>query len=356
MRPCLAHRRPRRSGTGDVVLVESQPAALQPANAAPTRVAGPVRHDAPVPARSFRLLPVDAERASRAARVYEALRDGNAPVETRRPFPGLTANVPTITDVRHPAVGTITAVVKPPAELAAQEAFAFDIARRLGIGHHYAQIAPRPDGSALIEVVDGQTWRKAGIGDVADLDRAYRAAWDAHHPALPAAERAQRARVDRELVQFVDWLTAQGDRSPNNGLWDDRRVAVQLFDHGRIGAETPWNKLRPWLPYPYMGPEASGRVRAMHLSEESRAVISANLSPADIASSHRQLLRGAPRNGMSVGQGAMLRYLGSDDFLRRMVARHESALATGTMEYIGGGTRTSIMNAMHMFNRVVRRH
>lgn len=322
----------------------------------PVRAVAATPSDVPTgPVREFRVLPVDPARARRADLVYEALLHGDAPVASHRPFPGLTSNVPTITDVHHPAVGTLTAVVKPPAELAAQEAFVFDVARKLGIGHHYAQIAPRADGTTLIEVVDGTTWKHAGINGIEDLDAAYLRAWKHHHPTMPHAEQALRARVDRELVQFVDWITAQGDRSPNNGLFDDRRVAVQLFDHGRMGSETPWSTHRPWLPYSYMGKDDAGRVRHMSLSPEARDVIRANLSADDIRASHA-LLRNAPRRGMSAGQGLLLRYLGTENFLERMLARRTSALATGKMEYIGGGTRTAVLNAVHAVNRVIGRH
>lgn len=322
------------------------------APAAPAAAAmgiGPATTDAPV--GPFRYLPADAQRAQQVDRIYEALRVGDAPVASQRPFPGLTSNVPTITDVHHPSVGTLQAVVKPPAELAAQEVFVHDLARRLGISHLYAQVAPRPDGSALIEIVPGETWKNAGIADIHDLDRAYGKMWDHHRPLMPASERAMRARVDRELVQFVDWLAAQGDRSPNNGLFDDRRIAVQLFDHGRMGAETPWNKLRPWLPYPYMGHDMSGRVRSMELSPQARAIIAERLGPDELREAHT-ILRDATRTGMSKGQAGLLRYLGTENFLGRMTARRSAALTSGTMEYVGGGTRTAVMNAVHAFNRL----
>ena len=339
------------------MLVERSQQLTTPVDGASTRAVAAVPELAmpAEPVVGFRLLPVDPERARRAELVYQALRHGDAPISSHRPFPGLTSNVPTIADVHFPTVGTITAVVKPPAELAAQEAFVFDIARRLGISHHYAQIAPRADGTTLIEVVDGKTWKQAGIKDIHDLDAAFLRAWEHHHPNMPAAERVQRARVDRELVQFVDWLTAQGDRSPNNGLFDDRRVAVQLFDHGRIGFETPWKPTQPWLPYDYMGHDMTGRVRHMELSEESKRIIAANLSVEDIRASHL-LLRNASHEGMPKGQDVMLRFLGSDRFLDRMVARRMTALTSGRMEYVGGGLRTKAMYAIHAMNRVIGRH
>ncbi|MCW2972311.1 MAG: hypothetical protein JWN72_584 [Thermoleophilia bacterium] len=130
---------------------------------------------------------------------------------------------------------SVSAVVKSADAGAPQETFGWKFGRALGIDHLVPAVGRRPDGSAWIEFRPGVTLREAGVVTNAQLDEALAISYLGDGSLTPA-EAAQAARVDRQLLQATDYLTANIDRHANNGLVDvGGSGRVSFIDFGLVG-------------------------------------------------------------------------------------------------------------------------
>lgn len=309
---------------------------------------------APTLATPFRLVH-DPARVAEVEEVARLLRDAPIVESSRRPFPGAGDNPARIVDLIAPdrPGGVLTVVEKMPNDYAAPEAFQTRIANLVGIGPYYAQAELRADGRALLEIVPGTSLKQAGVLNSSDMLRVIERGYELRLPHMPPAERALRSKVDLELIQFTDWLTAQADRSPNNGSADVAEGVLRIRDHGKMThGETPLRPTKPWNPYPYMG-GPNERIQVIHLRPETRAVIAERLSAEDIRDAAK--LFQATNEGEPKVLAAIRGWQRSDGLVERMLARRASALATGEIQSIHRGLRTSLLEAGHKLYPVFAR-
>jgi hypothetical protein len=151
-----------------------------------------------------------------------------------------------------PGAASMWAVEKPAEAQAAQEEFAYLLARELGIDHLVPAVARRADGSAWIDFKPGHALSMAGVTDVGSLDRALTRSYLTDELLeLTPVEAAQAARIDRQLLQAFDYLIANNDRHMGNGLVDARAGGrLHFIDQGHAGrgsVQTGASALEPEL-------------------------------------------------------------------------------------------------------------
>ena len=303
-------------------------------------------------AAGFALKRRDPPRA--VTQAHRALREGIPVARSQRPMPGISSNAPDVIDLELAGCSDLTtAVVKTAADLGVQEAFFSEIAEMLGIGHLCALSVYREGGVSYMEIVPGRTLKDAGVVSVEDLERVLRKSYALRFPQMPAEERALRARVDRELLQYADWLVAQADRSENNGIAVPEQGLLRWIDEGRLGTGERLNPLYPWMPHDSFMANTSKRLGRVKLCPQTLEVIAARCTPERLREAHRHLAKPAP--GISRPQGALLALLRSDWYLNRMLKRREAVLRTGELTYAAGGIRTLGLHVSAALLRAVRR-
>ena len=237
--------------------------------------------------------------------------------------------------------GAADAVMKLPHQQAAQEAFQYGLAREIGAAHLFAPVALRGDHSAATAFVAGTEFGKAGVTDVATLEAALRRGAAARSGALEGAQLVQHtARVERQLIQYLDYLTANDDRHNRNGMVaNDAATGVQMIDHGAAGVgDLAPGRRRPFLRVDYQGDVGrTGRWRGFEktvLEPDALAAIR-QLDSGTIRQIHAETVGAAPR---PVGGGAFTalthRYTSSSRYLENVLRRHEFAKTHGFFEYI----------------------
>lgn len=236
--------------------------------------------------------------------------------------------------------GTADAVMKLPHQQAAQEAFAYGIARKIGSAHLFAPVALRADHSAATAFVAGTEFGKAGVTDVATLEAALRRGAAARSGAAEGTALVQHtARVERQLLQYVDWLVANDDRHVRNGLVANDAVSgVQMIDHGAAGVgDLAPGRVRPFLRVDFQGDVgARGRWRGLERTVLEPDTLTAirQLDANAIRRIHAETVGAVPK---PVGGGAFTalthRYTSSDRYLANVLKRHEFATTRGYIEY-----------------------
>jgi hypothetical protein len=218
------------------------------------------------------------------------------------------------------------AVLKPAEAQAAQEEFGWRLLRQLGVDYLAPATARRADGSAAITLVEGDPFWKQGVRDQGQLDRVLTDGWQSKFPNLTRQEAGRAAVVDRELVQFVDWLTANPDRHAANGIIEAGSGSVRMIDHGFIGRGESTDPLRPRMKATLLPP--GGRIV---LNDETRRHIARSLTSWDLRQLHRTL--GEPAGTLSAGAAARLAQDASEESLARMQQRLRHAVENGVLEY-----------------------
>jgi hypothetical protein len=226
-------------------------------------------------------------------------------------------------------------VAKPPYAQAAQDALGWGIARRLGVDELVPGALVRHDGTAFEEIVAGATARSQGIGSYAALEDLQTAARLHADPQLaPDAARAA-ARTDLELLNAIDYVIGNSDRTASNVL-ADATTGVRYIDFGFAGA-SGGNQLRPVLLSTFVRDDAPGQMR---LGADAMARLRDGLSHLDLSELHEQLRRDIavqPAIGGTFKQHAtdamLRRAVSSSHFLVDMQARLDELLRTGAISY-----------------------
>ncbi len=234
-----------------------------------------------------------------------------------------------ITDVLDGA-RSVEAVEKTAAQQAAQEAFGWRIARELGIDYLVAAVARRADGTARIELRPGVAANMHGIDDARSLEAVLAKSYanDATL-GLNAAQAARAGRVDRQLLQFFDYLIANNDRHGGNALHDAVTGAFSFIDEGHAGrgqlAKNGGTVLEPALRR-FQAGDDGGRVdldpavieylRRRTSADRLRAIHAAVFDRTDVA--------GPPAG--TVGE-RFLRHVNGLDYREGVTARFEHAIA-----------------------------
>lgn len=237
--------------------------------------------------------------------------------------------------------GAADAVMKLPNQQAAQEAFEYGLAREVGAAHLFAPVALRADHSAATAFVQGTEFRKAGVTDVASLEAALRRGAAARSGALEGAALVQHtARVERQVLQYLDWLVANDDRHNRNGIVaNDAATGVQMIDHGAAGVgDLAPGRVRPFLRVDYQGDVGrTGRWRGLERTVLEPDALTAirQLDATAIRRIHAETVGAVPK---PVGGGAFTalthRYTSSSRYLEHVLRRHEFATTHGFFEYI----------------------
>lgn len=159
----------------------------------------------------------------------------------------------------------VWAVEKPAEAQAAQEELAWRVGRELRIDHLLPAAVRRSDGTAWIRFHNGTGLSQAGVTDLTRLDQALTASYlEDASLGLTRTEAAQAARIDRQLLQLLDYVLANNDRHLGNGLLDAAggRNALTFLDYGHAGRGTTAagaTELAPALRL-FQGTSSGGRV------------------------------------------------------------------------------------------------
>ena len=250
------------------------------------------------------------------------------------------------------------AVEKPVNAQAAQEQFAWKLGRELGIDHLLAAVGWRPNGDALIEFRPGISLAKAGVASVHDLDVAVATSYLADTRLhLTPTESAQAARIDRQLLQFVDYLVANNDRHLNNGLVDIADSGkVTFLDYGmmaRGAVAHGGSELRPTM----RSFQGSGPAPHVELDPDVIAYIRARLTPARIDALHREVFEAQGIARPSPGTIGEKLYVGakSPDFRTGMQHRLAQVLDHGGYDHAVSQGDEILDPAEQVDNRAVAR-
>jgi hypothetical protein len=217
----------------------------------------------------------------------------------------------------------VSAVEKPVDAQAAQEELAWKLGRELGIDHLMPAVARRANGDALIEFRAGTSLSAAGTKTVHDLDVALATSYLADAQLhLSPTEAAQAGRVDRQLLQFVDYLVANNDRHLTNGLEDITASGkVTFLDFGMMSRGALANggsELRPTMRS-FQGSTAAPHV---DLDPDVVAYIRQRLTPGRIAELHTEVFEAAGIGRPSPGTLGEQLYVGAKGPSFRMGMQH----------------------------------
>lgn len=212
---------------------------------------------------------------------------------------------------------------------AAQEEFAYRVARALGIDYLVPTTARRADGTAAIRFIDGVHFDRAQIADAHDLRRAIATSYELEH-CLSPAEAADAARLDHELLQFLDWLLANRDRKAANTIAETATGRHLVIDHGAAFRGERIDVLRPRLKdrYYLVDPDHPNRI---NLGADTRAVIRDQLTDDRLTTAHAGL-----RSGPAPADPDERLYLArarSARQLERILTRRDAALERGYIEF-----------------------
>lgn len=207
--------------------------SAMPAHGVPASVPGDLAEpgiDAP-PATSIAEL---HERLRlRSAAIHDALRGGTIVQDGFLTASGKTGP-PQRLVVTHETLGDVRAIGKSlVGNFPLAEQFANYFAERLGIGHLVAPHVER-DGRVVIAMVPGVQAREASVSSAADLEALLRRFYETRLTGVPAEEIANRARIDRQLIQVFDHALAIADRHGRNLLVDADQGALTLIDHSEL--------------------------------------------------------------------------------------------------------------------------
>jgi hypothetical protein len=134
------------------------------------------------------------------------------------------------------AARTITAVFKPASAQAAQEELGWRAARQLGADHLVPTVGRDATGGARIEFRPGESLVRAQVNGTDTLEGAlFRSYADDAGLGLSELEAAQAARIDRQVLQLLDYVMANNDRHRNNGLFDAAKGVLSFIDFGHSG-------------------------------------------------------------------------------------------------------------------------
>lgn len=224
----------------------------------------------------------------------------------------------------------VDAVIKRSTEESLQEHFAFGVARALGIEHLVAPATVRAGGHTVSQLVDGTQARKVGVRSAADVQRVLVAQHRSRDPRLTRHEATALARVDRQLVQFFDYLTANADRHRRNVMIDMPNSGVRMIDQGLVAhGERAVDPLRPRLHSAYQsGTFGPARVE---LDDATLEIIRRRLPPSvleDLLADAHSVARRMPQP-----MHAKAEKLLSPAFRDGMLARREHVLAKGGYGY-----------------------
>lgn len=235
-----------------------------------------------------------------------------------------------LVDEFDPAV-TIRAVPKEAAAQAMQDDLGWGVLKLLGAHHLGLPVGRTPTGEIRIAFGAGDNAKAVGVHSWGDIERVIASGYRADTSlGLDDLDAARAARIDRQILQFVDYLLANRDRHWNNVRVDTDRQTVRAIDWGHIGAGDLFgpDPLRPIGATSFT--DAAGL--SFRLDPEVAAFIRARLSPDALRALHAEMItahRAAPipaRDDLAVLQ----RFVQSERFINGVLDRYEHVLGGRT--------------------------
>lgn len=230
--------------------------------------------------------------------------------------------------VRHPDTPHlgVTVVRRPPTAQAAQEEFFARLTEHAGVDHHFAPVARRSDGSALVLAVPGrQLWDEVRGGD--DIAGVMANWYRVRFPRLGEDGARLAGRMDFDAAKSIDYIGAQPDRNAGGLLGDVASGELHFIDNGFAGRGETLEPLKPALKSHFVG----GVPGHATVVPEAAAEVVRGLDDAALADAHAVLGRG-PDGDLPWGHALALRQDASQGFLDAMRARRDQ-LATGSFDY-----------------------
>lgn len=231
--------------------------------------------------------------------------------------------------VRHPETPhlSVVAVQRPPTAQAAQEEFFARLTELADVDRHFAPVARRADGSALVLALPGRASWDEGVNSGDDVAAVMGDWYRQRFPSLDDGQAALAGRLDFDEARSLDFVTAQPDRNAGGLLVDRSAGEVAYIDNGFAGRGETHDVLRPGLKSHFVGGPAG---HAQLLPEAARAV-SGRLDDAALADAHAILGRG-PDGDLPAGHAFALRQDAAQGFLDAMRARRDQ-VARGWFDY-----------------------
>lgn len=217
---------------------------------------------------------------------------------------------------------SVVAVAKSLNAQAAQEEYGWKLGRAMGIDHLLAPTARDASGRAQIALAPGTSLSHGGITDVGKLEAALTASYTSDTALhLSAADAARAGRIDRELLQFFDYLGVNNDRHLGNGLIDAATNRITFIDYGFMGTGTGKNPLVPSL-------RAFQSRERIELSQDTLDILRKRLTPDVLDEVHATLNAGPPPAAGSMSARTLSKVT-SPQFRHDVDARLQHVLETG---------------------------
>ncbi len=230
------------------------------------------------------------------------------------------------------------AIIKPPNAQVAQEEFAYRFGKRLGIDVPVA--VRRPEHGILIEFMKGQQADQASVASAQAIEGLlHKRVIDATR-GMQNIDTATSARVERELRQVLDYLTANYDRQPANVLVNTDTGRVAWIDNGAVGLGTGLRSKNPRLKDAFQVPKGSpARVDLHPLTVQ---IIKERITPEFIRSIHSDYLKTTVDGNVDTLQKVWLKGLGMGWLPHQMEKRLEHVVKHGYYTY----NRAPVLNAV----------
>lgn len=231
--------------------------------------------------------------------------------------------------VRHPETPhlSLVAVQRPPTAQAAQEEFFARLAEHAEVDRHFAPVARRADGSALVLALPGGASWENGVNSGDDVAEVMGDWYRRRFPSLGDEHARLAGRLDFDEARTLDYVAAQPDRNAGGLLVDRDAGDLAYIDNGFAGRGETQDVLRPGLKAHFVG----GPAGHVELLPEAARAVSARLDDASLADAHLILGRG-PDGDLPAGHAYALRQDASQGFLDAMQARRDQ-VARGWFDY-----------------------
>lgn len=314
----------RLSITRDPHLLDIATQAVDAAGAGPLRPTGAVR-DALAAGKL-----VGSRSDTELDSIERLLATGTPDPSTRRPIGNGMNDVRYATVLRGPDGTSIDAVSKPESAQGTQEAFSWQLARSMGIDHRVVPAARDSDGTAHIAFVPGVSLFEGKVRDARSMEIALTQSHLASDAPLPAAEAAQAARIESQLMQVFDYVLANSDRHGGNGIVD-ARSGVTLIDQGHVGRGQAG---RPDVLVPGMRSTYLGSTREpVRIDPEVIDFLARRLDETTLRGIHQDSFRGARPVSTQGEHGRFNSFAASSTFIDGAVARLRHVIDAGEFQF-----------------------
>lgn len=228
----------------------------------------------------------------------------------------------------------LDAVYKPPDAMAAQESFAWQGGRLLGIDHTMAAAARR-DRGVLIEFVPGAPPPRSAYGS--DIVEEHLRSWYSHNmPWVADGAARAAARTDLDLMRASTFVLGNEDVHGGNVLLDAARGGAVVPDNGHLapGRELLFEGEPVGPPLRHFVLRSAGdRSGVVKLGDEAREWLAVRLDPAALRELHATELANESVQGLNGERLARLQAVQRPGYVDGVIARWQHLVDTGAFRY-----------------------